>query len=114
MTESEAFIQAIAENLYDDTPRLIFADWLEDHGQEERARFIRVQCELEPMRDQYEIDRAAELHRREDELLQTHQKEWLGQMPERWYDLRIEASAELRRGFVDTVLLTVRGFLDTS
>ena len=25
---------------------LIFADWLEENGQAERAEFIRVQCEL--------------------------------------------------------------------
>jgi uncharacterized protein (TIGR02996 family) len=59
--------------LYDDTPRLIYADWLEDHGQPELAEFIRVQCVREPIRDRYEIDRAVELHNRE-ELLWEQQK----------------------------------------
>jgi len=31
----------------DDLPRLVLADWLEEHGEPERAEFIRVQCELE-------------------------------------------------------------------
>lgn len=30
----------------DDIPRLVLADWLEEHGQSERAEFVRVQCEL--------------------------------------------------------------------
>jgi uncharacterized protein (TIGR02996 family) len=46
MTEEEAFIQAIIEAPDDDTTRLIFADWLDDHGQAERGDLIRVQCEL--------------------------------------------------------------------
>jgi uncharacterized protein (TIGR02996 family) len=35
MTRHHAFIQSIAETLYDDTPRLIYADWLEEHGESE-------------------------------------------------------------------------------
>jgi uncharacterized protein (TIGR02996 family) len=30
----------------DDLPRLVYADWLDEHGESERAEFIRVQCEL--------------------------------------------------------------------
>lgn len=37
-----AFLDAIRETPDDDTPRLIFADWLDDHGQEARAEFIRL------------------------------------------------------------------------
>ena len=51
MDMNEAFVGSIAESLYDDTPRLVYADWLEDDGDADRAEFIRVQCELEPMRD---------------------------------------------------------------
>jgi uncharacterized protein (TIGR02996 family) len=40
-----AFLRAIAETPEDDAPRLIFADWLEEHGHTDRARFIREQCE---------------------------------------------------------------------
>lgn len=39
-------LQAIIANPDDDTPRLIFADWLEEHDDLARAEFIRVQCEL--------------------------------------------------------------------
>lgn len=30
----------------DDTPRLIYADWLDENGEPERAAFIRLQIEL--------------------------------------------------------------------
>ena len=42
-----AFLQSIIAAPDDDAPRLVYADWLEEHGGEpERAEFIRVQCEL--------------------------------------------------------------------
>ncbi len=41
-----AFRRDIIANPADDAPRLIFADWLEDHGRPERAQFIREQVEL--------------------------------------------------------------------
>lgn len=46
MTQEEAFLQAIRAAPADDAPRLIFADWLEEHGQADRAEFIRIQCQL--------------------------------------------------------------------
>lgn len=39
-------LRAIIANPADDTPRLILADYLEDHGDSDRAEFIRVQCAL--------------------------------------------------------------------
>src|SRR4051794_40504879 len=43
MADEEAFLQEIAANPEDDTPRLIFADWLEERG-DSQAEFIRAQC----------------------------------------------------------------------
>src|SRR5262245_744027 len=118
----EPFLRSIGESLYDDAPRLVFADWLDDHGDPARAEFIRVQCELEPMRDRYEIDRAAELHRREEELLWKHGMTWLSPMPEGWGDWQYMfyptgnpdngAGGQFRRGFLDTVLMPVQTFFD--
>src|SRR5262245_27738268 len=52
-TEAEAFLQRIRAFPDDDTPRLIFADWLDAQGNpsgaewgEDRAKFIRVQIAL--------------------------------------------------------------------
>ena len=46
MTERDAFIADICEHPEDDAPRLIFADWLDDHGEPDRAEFVRTQMEL--------------------------------------------------------------------
>ncbi len=54
MTDRDALIAAIHAAPDDDTPRLVYADWLEERGGVDdvlRARFIRMQCEsarLEP------------------------------------------------------------------
>jgi len=43
MTADErALIQAIIAAPDDDLPRLVYADWLEEHGRPERAEFIRM------------------------------------------------------------------------
>jgi uncharacterized protein (TIGR02996 family) len=44
--ERAAFIEAILAAPADDTPRLVYADWLEENGEPLRAEFIRVQCEV--------------------------------------------------------------------
>lgn len=41
MNERDAFIAAICENPADDVARLVFADWLDEHGEERRACYIR-------------------------------------------------------------------------
>jgi uncharacterized protein (TIGR02996 family) len=46
MSQQEGILAAIQEAPDDDTPRLVYADWLAEHGDPERAEFIRVQCEL--------------------------------------------------------------------
>ncbi len=46
MTEQAAFIRAICTDPDDDTARLVYADWLDEHGEPERAEFIRVQVKL--------------------------------------------------------------------
>ncbi len=66
--EAVALYRAILANPDEDTPRLVFADWLEEHGDEKRAEFIRLQCRLARMNewdDGYAADRvrAARLQR---------------------------------------------------
>lgn len=46
MTEHEAFLAAICAEPLEDSPRLIFADFLELNGDGVRGEFIRIQCEL--------------------------------------------------------------------
>lgn len=69
------FIDAILAAPDDDAPRLIYADWLQEHGDEARAEFIRVQCELHQIAPLgiaipgHMIVRFETLRRREQELL---------------------------------------------
>ena len=46
MAIERAFLDDIIAHPEDDAPRLIFADWLGEHGDEARAEFIRVQVAL--------------------------------------------------------------------
>lgn len=46
MTDRAAFLAAICAQPDDDTNRLVYADWLEEYGEPERAEFIRVQIRL--------------------------------------------------------------------
>src|SRR3954465_13878190 len=74
MSGESAFLSAIREAPEDDGPRLVFADWLEDHGDPARADFIRVQCEL--ARLERDDERGAELKRREKQLLDENEGRW--------------------------------------
>jgi uncharacterized protein (TIGR02996 family) len=46
MNHEDAFLRSISEDADDVAPRLVFADWLDDNGDPQWARFIRVQCRL--------------------------------------------------------------------
>jgi uncharacterized protein (TIGR02996 family) len=75
MTPDEAFLADILVNPDDDSLRLIYADWLDDHGQSDRAAFIRVQIELAHL--PYDDSRRHELEARERTLLAQHTGKWL-------------------------------------
>jgi uncharacterized protein (TIGR02996 family) len=78
MSTHEAFLQTILAAPGDDTPRLIYADWLEEHGTTEaeraRAEFIRVQCELARLGN--DDPSRLVLEQRENELLTQHERNW--------------------------------------
>jgi uncharacterized protein (TIGR02996 family) len=52
--DRQSFLNAILAMPDDDAPRLIYADWLDDVGECERAELIRVQIELATMPDHCE------------------------------------------------------------
>jgi uncharacterized protein (TIGR02996 family) len=66
MSEEQSFLEQLKENPADDGTRLVYADWLEDHGQPALAAYIRLELELaamEPDEPGY-TERDAELRRR--------------------------------------------------
>ncbi len=48
LTQHEAFLRAIYDHPDDDSVRLVYADYLHEQGDEERANFIRRQCGRDP------------------------------------------------------------------
>ena len=71
MSDAIALLAAIRQAPDDDAPRLVYADWLDEHGQTEWAEFIRIQCELARTND-------PALRRREVELLAAHHDAFAG------------------------------------
>lgn len=46
MNDEQALLAAILTEPDEDTPRLVYADWLQEYGNENRAQFIRLQVAL--------------------------------------------------------------------
>jgi uncharacterized protein (TIGR02996 family) len=69
-----AFLRAIAAAPDDDTPRLVFADWLDENGNPPRAEFIRVEIEL--TRTPPGDPRRGPLFERRAALYRTHADRW--------------------------------------
>src|SRR5436309_3563251 len=95
------FWQAIRESPDDDTPRLVFADWLEEHGDDHsraRAEFIRLQIEAAraPEEDPYFRPRQERI----EQLRQEHERAWLGVAGQPSSDPDRPASVQWKRGFV--------------
>src|SRR5262249_50758419 len=94
-------------NIDDDTPRLVYADWLEDRGQEDRACFIRLQCRAARLdkADPARMDLIDQVHA----LLNAHEDEWLAPLRAAF---DTPSSKRLRqaifqRGFVERLDLTL-------
>ncbi|HVK12625.1 MAG TPA: TIGR02996 domain-containing protein [Gemmataceae bacterium] len=64
MTDGDAFRRAIIEAPWDDAPRLVYADWLEERG-DPRAEFIRLQVA------------GTGSSARANDLLQAHWRAWV-------------------------------------
>ena len=92
MSDRDALLAAILAEPDEDTPRLVYADWLEENGEPERAEFIRIQHRLPGL-----SRRTAEAKRliaREAELRKRLFKH-LDKLP--------FVKITFRRGFVDSV-----------
>src|SRR5687767_13633920 len=89
-------LQTVIDRPEDEAARLVYADWLDENGDPERAEFIRVQCELAGLDEADE--RWPDLYRREQALLLRNRAQWLADVPA-W----CRVAAVFRQGFVDEV-----------
>ena len=80
LSDGQLLLKAICADPDADLPRLVYADYLDDEGQPERAALIRLQCEFErKLRLVLGFDEAV---RREEVALWTaHGSEWLAELP---------------------------------
>ncbi len=102
MTDRDALLAAIIENPEEDTPRLMFADWLQENGATARGEFIRLQVEAahaEPFSPQARTHEAAA-----QKLLQRHVGVWADHISERVCGQRFA------RGFVEHVSVNAATF----
>jgi uncharacterized protein (TIGR02996 family) len=93
----DAFLRAIRAEHGSDTHRLVYADWLDEQGDQARAEFIRLQCELAHLDEQGE--RARELKEREAALLGEHRSRWTFGLDRQFSHFVLT----FRRGFVEEV-----------
>ncbi|QDU20250.1 TIGR02996 domain-containing protein [Urbifossiella limnaea] len=103
MTDRDALLAAVAARPRDDTPRLVFADWLDDHGDPDRAAFVRVQCAA--ARAAPGSRARADLLDEADDQLATGDARWLGNAREYLHDW------EFRRGFLHRVRISAADFV---
>jgi uncharacterized protein (TIGR02996 family) len=106
MNASSILLEDILANPSDDVPRLIYADWLDDHGgpsEQARAELIRLQITLASLRSGDE--RRPEFEAQERRLRKRHERQWLG-------DLREHVHAwQFARGFVVHLALDASALL---
>jgi uncharacterized protein (TIGR02996 family) len=100
--DHDPFVAAIHAEPDDDVPRLIYADWLDEHG-DPRGPFVRAQVAL--ARLPVDDPQRAEWAELEKELLAEHEGEWAGELNEEMFGWCFH------RGFVE-VKLDIARFLD--
>ena len=98
--KSAPFLEAILESPDDDAVRLVFADFLEENGEPERAEFIRIQIAHHQL-NEYDPRRRV-LGYRIDALLKRFGTKWRAELPK----LDGVIWAHFQRGFVHAVYVT--------
>lgn len=115
MTTESDLLRSICLDPANDGPRLVYADWLDENGDTERAEFIRVQIVnhhygLGPDRKTGGIFALA--FAREVELLGPHQEGCYGENYIKWFDVGSPKWAcSINRGFPSEIRCTVTEFL---
>lgn len=105
--KDEPFLSAIHADPDDESLRLIYTDWLDEHGDDvgrARAELIRAQCELERLPAE---ERRRALQKRVRSLVKEHGKVWTEPMRK----AKLGKDWRFRRGFPEEVTLSARVFV---
>lgn len=93
--DADALLRAIVRHPDDDTPRLVYADWLQENGDEDRAEFIRLQIAVAEQPNEPD-PRSARI----EELRKKNWKNWRAELPRL---SGITWASYFWRGFVSSV-----------
>ena len=106
--DEQAFLTAIVAAPEDDTPRLVFADWLDERNRGDdaaRAALIRAQCRAELLPP--ESKERKKLEREAKAVLKQHGDRWAKELREsKVGDSKLVESYEFRRGFLAHVVMS--------
>ncbi|MBM3979451.1 MAG: TIGR02996 domain-containing protein [Planctomycetes bacterium] len=102
-TDERPFLEAIFARDADDRPRLVYADFLDDCGEPERAELVRVQLALARLSD--DDPRRPELSDRQAELLTRNRAAWTAHLA------GLVVGVDFRRGVPDSVTVEAATFL---
>lgn len=78
MSDRAALVAAIAAGQNDDLPKLVFADWLEENGEPDRAEFVRLSVTYHREASTFPPTPDPAKATRIGELFITHYRDWLG------------------------------------
>lgn len=97
LSEREALLGAVCADPGTDLPRLVFADWLEENGEEHYARFVRLQIQADALLPT--DSQAREMHLAAERLKRGRSKSWRRDLPRN----SGVAWGPFRRGFVGDI-----------
>lgn len=100
MTPDAGFLRSVLAAPDDDTPRLVYADWLSEHGREDRAVFIRAQCHNPGEPAPFALGQSLRY------TPESPQKQIMG-----WLDSLGVRGGAFRRGFVEYLTLPAAAWL---
>jgi uncharacterized protein (TIGR02996 family) len=79
--DQNQLLRAICEDPDDDTARLVYADWLDEHDDPTRAEFVRLQCRLAARQQRESVPGTDPDQRRELQLRAQMAERWLAELP---------------------------------
>ncbi len=96
-TEKEAFLTAIAKDRYDQTTRLVFANWLEENGLDDEALIQRSWTREKQESEDWLRDYAAKC----GETCTNYSDVWQEHVEEEWQDITYEMVVQAGHDYVN-------------
>ena len=103
MSSGESLLREILQHPDDDAPRLVYADWLQEHGDAAHGELIHVQCALEHATGPERVGLAA----RARELVKRNSARWTAPLRK----AKLGSSWKFRRGFLDGGTISATRFV---